>query len=193
VNLSIDGDDDPADGESWGPQRSVDAEMLIDLLACFADRVAHPRSGLRLVGVKITGTLDLRHTEVTAPMSFIRCCFAQAPTLAEAQVVSLSLIGCSLPGLQARLLELRGDLACPSSTITGEVQLQDAQIGGVLDLAGAKLSNPGGRALVADRASVKGDLIACGGFTARGEVSLVGANISGTMDFDGRRTAQPWR
>jgi hypothetical protein len=187
VDLTVEGDDDPADGRSWGPQRTVDAEVLADLLARFADRAAHPRSGLRLVGMKITGTLDLGHSKVTAPMAFVRCCFTQAPTLAGANAVNLALIGCSLPGLQASLLELRGDLACPWSTITGQVQLADAHIGGSLDLAGAELSNPEGCALIADRASVNGDLIARGGFTARGEVSLVGANISGSVDLDGAK------
>ena len=185
VDLTIDGADDPADGESWGPQRTVRAKVLADLLADSFDRAAHPRAGLRLVGMKITDTLDLRHTQITSPMSFTRCCFTEPPTLAESRAANLTLAGCSLPGLQARLLELRGDLACPSSAISGEVQLQDARIGGVLDLASAKLSNPSGYALIADRASINGDLIAHAGFTARGELSLVGAKVSGTINLDG--------
>jgi hypothetical protein len=129
--------------------------------------------------------LDLRNTEITAPPSFTRCCFAEAPMLAEARAVNLTLTGSCLPGLDARLLELRGDLACPSSTITGEVQLQDARIGGVLDLAGARLTNSGGYAMIADRASINGDLMAHGGFTARGELSLVSAKVAGTINLDG--------
>jgi hypothetical protein len=187
VDLTVEGDDDPADGQSWGPQRTVDAEVVADLLVRFADRAAYPRSGLRLVGMKITGTLDLSYTKVTAPVVFVRCWFTQAPTLAGASAVNLALLGCWLPGLQASLLELRGDLACSRSTITGQVQMADAHIGGSLDLAGAELSNPDGHALIGDRASVNGDLIARGGFTARGEVSLVGATVSGTVDLDGAK------
>jgi hypothetical protein len=52
-------------------------------------------------------------------------------------------------------------------------------------LASAKLSNPGGYALIADRASINGDLMAHGGFTAHGELSLVGAKVSGTINLDG--------
>jgi hypothetical protein len=143
------------------------------------------------VGVRITGTLDLRHADIVAPMSFTRCWFAQPPMLTGALVVELSLTGCCLPGLQAMLLDLRGDFTARSSTVTGEVQLRDARIGGVLDLTGARLSNPGRHALIADRVTVDGALIASGGFTVEGELRLVGAKVSGTVDLDGAQLHNP--
>jgi hypothetical protein len=191
VDLGGHGDGAAADGgASWAPHRTVRSEVLADLLARFVDRTGHPRAALCLIGARITGELDLRHAEILTPMSFTRCWFERAPLLVEARAVNLSLVGCCVPGLRARLLQLRGDLTARSSTITGEVQVQDARIGGVLDLTGARLSNLEGRALLADRTSVEGDLIGRGS-TVHGELSLVGAKVSGTLDLDGARLLNP--
>jgi hypothetical protein len=195
VDLTVDGADDAANGESWGPQRTVRAKVLADLLAHSFDRAAHPRAALRLVGVKITDTLDLRHTQITSPTSFTRCCFTEAPTLAEARAANLTLAGCSLPGLQARLLELRGDLACPSSAITGdlkahagftargELSLVGAKVSGTINLDGAQLDNHGGSALIGDRLTVGGNLLARHGFTVDGQVRLIHIRVAGQLNF----------
>jgi hypothetical protein len=69
LNLSaVGGDEDAADGASWEPPRTARGEVLADLLTRFVDRRVHPRAGLRIVGVRITGTWIL-----DTPTSWRRC------------------------------------------------------------------------------------------------------------------------
>ncbi len=78
-------------------------------------------------------------------------------------------------------------------TAQGEVRLPGARIGGRLYFDGAKLSNPGGRALVAARLTVGQDMFCRnrGGpeheqpCVAEGEVILAGARIGGHLAWDG--------
>ncbi len=75
----------------------------------------------------------------------------------------------------------------------GEVRLPAARIGGRLYFDGARLSNPGGRALVASRLTVSQDMFCRnhGGpeqeqpFVAEGAVILAGARIGGHLVWDG--------
>ena len=73
----------------------------------------------------------------------------------------------------------------------GEVRLVGAHISAVLELSGAKLANPGGRALSADRMTVAGVMLCREGFQAEGEVRLLGAHISGQLNLGGAKLANP--
>jgi hypothetical protein len=78
----------------------------------------------------------------------VDCWFEQPVHLAEATGSSLGLLGCHLPGLAADGLTLRRHLVLDQGfTAHGEVGLLGARIGGFLNLSGASLTNPNGRAL----------------------------------------------
>jgi hypothetical protein len=78
-------------------------------------------------------------------------------------------------------------------TVQGEVRLPGARIGGRLYFDGAKLSNPGGRALVAPRLTVGQDMYCRKQrvpeheepFVAEGEVILTGAHVGGNLECTG--------
>jgi hypothetical protein len=78
----------------------------------------------------------------------------------------------------------------------GTVQLSRARISGQLSLSGAVLTNGSGPALVADRATVRGDALLDGGFTATGggeqraAVSLAGATIGRGLTCSGQAASQ---
>jgi hypothetical protein len=166
----------------------VRAEVVADLLAGAG---SPPRAALRLRSARIVGRLDLRNVEITVPVSFAGCVFAEVPDLAEARAVNASFTGCTLPGLSARLLDVRGDLSLAGSTVTGSIDLCDARIGGNLDLDGATLRRPGGVALGADRLSVTGNLTARYGFTAEGELLLVHSRIGSQLNLTGAELRNP--
>jgi hypothetical protein len=73
----------------------------------------------------------------------------------------------------------------------GEVSLLDAQIGATLGCMGGTFINPSkgdigtGRALSADRVTVKGDVFISDGFRADGRVRLPGAHIGGDLHCTG--------
>jgi hypothetical protein len=193
-----------------GTPHPVRASALAELLAGPADRGTAPRAALRLRSAEIVGRLDLRHVEVTAPVEISSSTFTDVPDLTEARVVNLLLTDCTLPGLRARLLELRGDLALVRCAVAGSVDLCDVRVGGTVTLDGSRIVNPvgisnestgtatqpgpatepdtalePGTALAAARMTVTGNLHARQGFTAEGQVWLGGANIGGSVNLDG--------
>jgi hypothetical protein len=89
-------------------------------------------------------------------------------------------------------LQTRGNLDLNDGfTANGEVDLVGAHIGGSLDLNGARLTNPRGRALLADGLTVDHTMSCRQGFIAEGEVRLIGANIGHQLDFRGASLTIP--
>ncbi|MDX6330639.1 MAG: hypothetical protein QOI83_3022 [Streptomycetaceae bacterium] len=72
----------------------------------------------------------------------------------------------------------------------GEVVLRGAQVGGDLDMTGARLSNPGGTALAGSRMRVEGDIIG-NGMRTEGELRLPGATVAGGVRLWGARLSNP--
>jgi hypothetical protein len=70
-------------------------------------------------------------------------------------------------------------------TAEGEVNLIGARIGRALDLDGGHFTNPGARALHANRITVEQTMLCRNGFVATGEVRLIRAKIDGWLDFRG--------
>ncbi|MCW2898703.1 MAG: hypothetical protein JWO67_968 [Streptosporangiaceae bacterium] len=81
--------------------------------------------------------------------------------------------------------------ASSASDMTGEFQLGGAQVGGMVGLNGARLDNPGGRALNAFSLSVGAHLWARRGFTATGEVTFGDASVGRELDLSGARLRNP--
>jgi hypothetical protein len=161
----------------------VRAGVLADLLARGVDRSAHPRAALRLANATVRGPLDLRHAEIPVHVSFAGCTFTDALDLTEVRALSVVFLGCSLPGLRARLLDLRGDLALRQCTVTGLVDLRFARVGGDVDFGRTVLRNPSGPALAAERLTVAGSFMARHGFTADGDVLLIHAEVGNQVNF----------
>ncbi|GIG91828.1 oxidoreductase [Plantactinospora endophytica] len=186
-----------------GSTHPVRAEVLAELLTGGGDRAAGSRAALRLRSARIVGRLDLRHAEITVPVSIGGCSFTDVPELTEARAVNLALTDCDLPGLRARLLHLRGDLVLLNCVVTGPVDLRDAHVGGTVTLNGSRLADLApagdpvfppidpGTALAAGRLSVTGNLHARQGFVADGQVWLGGATVGGNLALDGATLRHP--
>ena len=167
--------DSPANGANWGPERTIRAEALVELLI----RADHdPRRALRLRGARIRGALDLEGVQIDCPMALLNCYFEEAITLEEATTRSVRLSGSHIPSLNARQLRTTGDLRINAKcTVTGTVDLRRAHIAGDLNCQEARLRNPGATALNADGITVDGSIYCSEGFEAEGEVRLMGARI----------------
>jgi len=175
--------DDLSQGAQWGPERTIRADVLADLLT----EVTGPQRprALRLAGARITGKLDLETAELVCPVMLLACWFAEPVNVGEVTVASLRLPACHLPGLQAWQLTSRGNLGLNYGfTTRGEVILAGAQIGGQLDLSHATLINPSGTALNGDGLTV-GQHLLCRGLAASGKVNLRGASIGGQLSLTG--------
>jgi hypothetical protein len=199
------GVDDPAGGAQWGPERTVRADLLYELLT--AKREPEPRAVV-LRGARIVGPLNLEAAPLVCPVTLHGCFFDAAVNLNSAEAPALAITGCHLPRLAAEQLQTRGNVELDRSTLS-VVSLLGAHIKGQLSLHGAKLTGGtwplklGSATLVpaeeearsADRrrtAAVVGDwltvdqgLFCRDGFTAHGELRLLGATVGGQLILDG--------
>jgi hypothetical protein len=75
--------------------------------------------------------------------------------------------------------------------VTGEACLSGASIGGNLDLSGARLSNPGGMALLADSVTVAQCVFCRDGFTADGQVRMLSARVGEAFSLEGATLNNP--
>lgn len=131
-------DDDPAAGGSWGPERTVRAEVLRALL------VGGPTSegdiaGLKLTGARVSGQLNLMYGTVDHPVRMRSCHFEQAPNLYGARLPVLVLSDSVLPGISAGNLRVDGVLRLSCCRVTGPLRLQGAKTSGAVFLNGARL------------------------------------------------------
>ncbi|MFI6430282.1 hypothetical protein [Rhodococcus oryzae] len=150
-------------------------------------------TALNLDGVTIDGglfaALLTAEGEVRAVDAQIRTIQLSGATLTNPNGTALNLDGVTIDGgLFARVAftaeaEVR-------FTAKGEVRALNARIG-LLELDGARLTNPGGVALGLDRANVESSVLARSGFTAIGEIRAVGAHVGGQISLTGAALTNP--
>jgi hypothetical protein len=194
-------------GHEWGKDRQVPADVLYDLLAGRGNTVK--RRAAVLVGLRITGRLNLEAAELQVPLIAHNCFFDKPINLIGASAPVIRLSACVLPGIDAAELETRHGFDVSDSTLE-IVDLSGAHVGGDLDLSGATLtgglhpldlgdgtlcpSETGPRttklALCADGLKIDQDMVCRrreGGkpFTADAEVRMFGARIGGELNFIG--------
>ncbi|SFE85262.1 hypothetical protein SAMN02787118_102880 [Streptomyces mirabilis] len=188
--------DDPAVGASWGPERTVRAEVLRALLI---DGPAHDGeiAGLKLTGARITGQLDLEYGTVEQAVQLRFCHFEQPLKLYGAQLRALVLSDSVLPGLKAGNLRVDGVLRLSCCRVTGPIRLQGAKISGAVFVNGARLGRPAAPdtpdapdpegaeepVLQLNHAAIGTDLWAVG-LVAHGQVRLNGATVGGQVNLD---------
>ncbi|MFF4013378.1 membrane-associated oxidoreductase [Streptomyces sp. NPDC001717] len=187
-------DEEPTDGASWGPERTVRAEILQALLAT-SPSAPGQIAGLDVRGVRITGKLDLRYAVIDAPMRIRNCWFERAPTLFGARLRTLNLTDSVLPGLTAGTLRVEVELRMACCRITGPVRLAGAQISGGLFLQRAVIGTPDAAEaaeppLQINHAGIGTDVIAME-LTVHGQTRINGAVVGGQINLDDARLLAP--
>lgn len=175
----------------------------VDLRARLSEP-ADPR-GVHLTDSLVEGPLDLAAFTLGSPLAFERCTFTDPVTLEGADLHSITLVDCRLPGVIANGLRVRRDVDLSGSTIAGShrtnastrstaaLWLCESDVGGRLICLRTTVDGRGGRALQADRIQVAGSARFMHGFAAIGEMRLPGARIGGTVEFSGVRLQNPGR
>lgn len=187
-------DEEAADGASWGPERTVRAEVLMALLLS-GPSVAGQVAGLKIKGAKVTGKLDLKYAAIDVPMRMRGCWFERKPGLYGARLRALVLTESCLPGLTASTVRVEVVLRLSCCTISGPVRLAGAQISGGLFLQGAVIGPVGGELageapLQLNHASIGTDIIAFG-LTVHGQTRINGAVAGGQINLDDARLHTP--
>ncbi|UQX00339.1 polymer-forming cytoskeletal protein [Streptomyces sp. RerS4] len=183
------------DGASWGPERTVRAEVLRALLvggSAEEGRVA----GLKLYGAKIVGKLDLKYAVVDHPIRMRVCWFERKPMMYGAQLRAVVLGDSTLPGLTAATVRVEVVLRLSCCRINGPVRLAGAKITGGLFLQGADI-RPGSLPdevdeppLQLNHAEIGTDIIA-GDLTVHGQLRINGATVAGQINLDRARLINP--
>jgi hypothetical protein len=180
--------DDPGRGPEWGPERTVRAEFLRELLTA---QGAPGRRVLRVRGARVTGLLDLEGADLPFSILLQDCYMDEPVSLCEARAAVIRLPGCHMPSLQARQLETQGNLILSDGFNAASVDLRGAHIGGVLNMDGAVLSNPGKTTLHGGALTVEQGMNCGSGFTSRGLIYLIGARIMHGLSFTGAKLENP--
>jgi hypothetical protein len=166
-------------------------------------------STIQLRGATISGRLSLDGATVTsnAPAGRPRAgdiadggavCLSGATISGDLVLTNATLTSQTGPALMAELLTVKGDAACcdgggvfhaTGAGDPGAVCLVGANIAGQLSLRAADLTSANGPALVADAATVQGDVLLDAGFTATGAgplgaVRLRGATMNSRLILD---------
>jgi hypothetical protein len=163
-------------------RRTVRAAVIRDLLLK-TDLPLGAGAALRVIGAKITGRLDLEGVIIKVPIFLSKCVFDEPPCFSDAELFTLRLPGCVLPGLSAPGLRTKSDVELNGGfTCSGKVDLLGAQVGGLLRLSDATILNPGKEALVMSRASVASGLLA-GGLHVDGQLRMISARIGGLLSL----------
>jgi hypothetical protein len=128
---------DPANADSWTHDRDVRAELIRWLCADpDASRLVDP-GGIRLLGSRITGRLNLSRVHVPFPIVLRNCAIPERMTLAATHIPSLDLGGSHIRELDAPGIDVENDLKLDSGfKADGEVSLFEARIGGSLSTSG---------------------------------------------------------
>jgi len=199
---------DPAQSASWPAQRNIRAELVRWLLV---DRNAITRvdpKGIRALGARILGNLDLSDVHAPCAIALVRCRLGEV-NLQSAEIKSLDLSGSYATSVRAAYVVSHGsmfigwdgtnrggDFHC-----SGKVYMPGARVDGDLSFGGGRFQHPAVEAeyweankkvaIDASNSEVKGDLNVCCDFEAHGAVDVDNATIGKSLDAMGGRFVNP--
>lgn len=191
VDFRADGDEDAADGESWGPERTVRASVLRTLLLT-APQEDGEIAALKVSGARITGVLDLRYANADSVVRLSHCFFEREPDWSGAQLHYVKLNKSVFPGLRAPRMRVDGSLRMTDCRFRGPLRLGGSQISGALYLERAELTAPDADEPVLQLGQTEiGDDLCAPGMRARGEVRLSDATVNGTIKLTDADLSHP--
>ena len=172
------------------PARTVRAELLRFLILGSDHGFRMHEKGLSVSGARVTGVLDLEGCRIPRDIRLKDCLFDASPVLRSAIIDNLFLDGSALPGLQGDRLEARGGLSIRGATVTGEIRLGGARLGGNIEADGATISVPDGVAINADGLEASGGILLRGA-DVRGGINLSGARLGADLNAVGAQIKRP--
>ena len=183
--------DDPRNAEEWGEERMIRSEFIYWLCTdSEAVKLVHAK-GVRIVGAIIPTKLDFENCILIHPIALFFCAVNEGISIRATQLFELHICASLIGPIWADDLKASGTLNLEKTTVKGEIRLPGAKIGGDLSCMDAKLKNPGGAALSADRSLIEGSVFFMQRFQAEGEITLRGAKIGGDLDCRGATIRNP--
>lgn len=183
----------------WGEDREIRAEVIRWLCVDGRVRELVDPKGIRVLGAKITGSLDLQNVSAPFALNLWRSRLLESANLQRLEIPELDFQGTWTRSISADGLKVRGNLSFRHGfRAEGEVRIVGAQIEGNFSCHSGTFTNPPkeepeatGRALTVDRGVVKGSVFLNWGFHAEGLVRLVSMRIGGNLDCNNGVFANP--
>lgn len=177
---------DPLHADSWGPDRTIRAPILVWLSSDpVASRMVHP-SGAGIIGARIAGLLDLSYQTVSSPLSLIRCVIKEGVDISNAHVRDINLRASATGPVMGNMAEVSGDVVLTFGHYE-QVAFYRAAIGGSIDFTGATVESTDYPAISAVEASIGGDAVFHQGFATNGMVDFRLVHIGHALSFNHAR------
>jgi hypothetical protein len=187
---------DPAHADQWGKEREVRAELIRWLCVDPRAKALVDPQGIRLLGARITGKLNLADVTVPFALTLRNCSIGERMTFEHASFPRLDLSGCYTGEIDGRAAVVHGDLNLDSVRASGEVWFNDSTVDGDLGARGGHFTHstvephePEGalfkKALDLESARIGGDVWLCYGFEADGAIDLITTTIGTSLVLSG--------
>ena len=212
----LDPSNDPANAKMWSRDRDVRSTLIRWIAVDDAATTEVDANGVRLLGARIVGPIDLAQLKVPFALILVRCWIPQPIDLEAAELPSLDFSGSYTSRINARRVFIRGNLYLGSVTgpfsplggdllapfsASGTVDLTVSKILGAANFAGGhfryeeETSLPVERilriALFISDAEIGGDIALCCGFQSDGCAFVAKNTIGGDIDAFGGRFVNP--
>jgi hypothetical protein len=109
-DVSLDPSNDPAHADEWTHDRDVRADLIRWLAVDNAANSLVDASGVRLLGARIVGPVDLSHVKVPFAITLVRCSIPQRMILESADIPYFDLSGSYTGSIYAPNLTVHGNL-----------------------------------------------------------------------------------
>jgi hypothetical protein len=188
--------------EKWSHERDIRASLLIWLCD---DPTATPlinRAGIKILGARIVGVLDLSRVRVPFALTMRKCSFAERLVLVQTEIPHLDLDGSYTTEINAEGLIVRGDLNLGEGFhASGETRLERAKIDGALICSGGSFhyskvsqsvyAGTDKPALILDEVVVGSEVDLDFGFRSEGAVLIRQASVAHDLGMYDARMSNP--
>jgi hypothetical protein len=179
---------DPAKAETWGPERTIRADVITWLLSNpDAAKLVHP-SGIGVACARIEGKIALAYLTSAFPLTMIGCSIPAGADLSYAHLRGIDFRRSWTGPISADEAVIDGDVGLQRGRY-GEVSFFRAAINGDIDCSGAQMI--GGNPFSAVDATIKGDLEFHDGFATAGTIDLRLARVERSVSFHDVRFSGP--
>jgi hypothetical protein len=196
--------DDPARAAEWDESRTIRSSVIAALALGARKPVPGRTAGVRIIGARVVGQIELRHGQIDVPLTLRRCRIEDTLRLDEAVTKSIDLTGSHTGRIMAEGAHVRGslkldevyvnggpdfalhldelavdtDLSARQLHCDGPLCLIGAQIGAVLDLVRSQVRHPGKVAVNLGGAQIGRSLL-FGYAQIQGQLRMPGTTIDG--------------
>ncbi|WP_153769832.1 hypothetical protein [Labrenzia sp. CE80] len=166
------------------PERTIRADLLRYLILGGCEQYKVHEWGVKLLGARISGSLDLSFATAKGATRLLHCWFEEPIAAWQAQFSEVDLNDSFLRGFRGQSALISGGVFLDNVRSIGMIDLNSAEVGGQLSCNGAELDGVGEKAVHAQGVTI-GDGVYLRNLRAIGTINLVRADVDGQLSCTG--------